>query len=250
MRLLLAGIDTPIAKQFIKDYKFKYGMVALDPSKADFSRYEPIKDVFTSYRFDGVIYFASGHGKELSLFKNLQYACLMFGIKKMLTVIIADPGAVYDPLITVGEHELFDSLVPALILKDKIGTALRFYEVCGKGEKDSVVAKMVMQAKKKGRIDIEQNKQIALLHVTDAAKVLDAFVSTPTEKGVYDAAAPTAVTLAKIAETVKKSIGGIEIKIQDRTLADTPEIDTAPLIEQLGKKFKFTNLTKVIEEML
>jgi len=250
MRLLLAGIDTSIAKSFIKNYKSKYGLVALDPSKADFSKYDPVKKVFSAYRFDAVVYFASGRGKELNLFKNLQYAAISFGVKKMLTVIIAEPGAVYDPLITVGEQGVFDSLAPLLIQKDKIGTALKFFDFYGKDEKDGIVAKMVNSAKKKGKITIEQDKQINLLHLNDATRILDTMISGNIAKGVYDVSSPNPTNLSTIAKAIKKHLPDTEVEILDRTLADGIEADIEPLLTAISDNFKFTQLGKGLGEML
>jgi len=250
MRLLLAGIDTPIAKAFIKNYKSNFGLVALDPSKADFSKYEPVKEVFSAYEFDAIIYFASGAGKDLKLFKNLQYASINFGIKKMITVIVVDPTKTYDPLITVGEHTVFDSLVPVFIMQDKIGTALRFYEVYGKGENESVVSKMVTNAKKKNKIEIAQDKQINLLHLSDATSILNTFVTGDIKQGIYDASSPNQTALSAVAKAIKKQLPEVAIEILDRTLAETLELDTDPLVEILGTKFKFTTLNKGIGEMV
>jgi len=243
MRILLAGIETPLAKIFIKNYKAKHGMVALDPTKADFSRLEPIKDVFNSYRFDAVIYFASSISKELSLFKNLQYACILQGITRLVTV--------FEYNDKLDSESAFDCIVPDLIEKDKISVGLKFYNIYGKGEKNSIVAKQIAAAKK-GKIDMPKDRLIPMTYVEDAAMVLYLALESDLLKGNYDIANPKPEKLSAIASGIKKHLPDIKVCVKDKVAEECEFLQSMNLdkFTQEVPKFKFTTLANSIKGML
>ncbi|MCL2062628.1 MAG: hypothetical protein FWH03_08425 [Firmicutes bacterium] len=215
MKILIAGAHTPIAKAFVKQHKKKHEMLGLDVKKADFSQYEPLRDIFAVHKFDAVLYLAAQGAMQnsgadadaLNLFKNLQYAAILNGVPKMITV--CDAG---------GE---FGSIMASLANKDKIGTFLRVYGLIGAGldVKLNPIAKILSDAHKRGEITLQANQAVSPVFIDDAVKVLTAFTEKKLPQGVYDIA-PAQTDLLKIAQAAKKALkaeGGTDIRI---TLAD------------------------------
>ena len=241
MRILLAGADGAIGKAFAKEHKGKHEIIALDYKKADFSRYEPIKAIFSAYKFDAVLYFA-GAG-EANLFKNLQFASLLYGAKKMLTVF--DAG-----------ESFFNALVPNLIQKDKIGSGLKIYGLFGSGTdaKTNAIAKIFADAKKKGAVNLAQDREISAVYIDDAVKVISAFIEKDLPQGVYDLVPAQTTSLLKIAQAVKKHYKEAEGKDVSITVADKPN-PLPPFVgnsENLSAVYnaKFTSLNAVIKKEL
>jgi len=240
MNLLLAGTESPLAKAFIKTYKSTYGMVALDPNLADFTQVAPIKDVFATYSFDAVVYFADSQSKNLSLFKNLQYVALLKGVRRMVTCIEINE-----------EIGTFNQLIPSLIEKDSIGAGLKWYQLYGKGlkPKTNKVAALVSEITKKSYAEIEKDENLSLTFIPDAVKLIGLLLQNPLAQSVYEAVPNAPVKLSAVAKAIAKNYEDVSVKVLDKTIDETAHPDNMRLMEAFPK-FKFTTLAKGIAEIL
>jgi len=249
MKLLLAGFETAFSKAFVKENKKKFEMIALDLKKEDFSQFMPMRAVFESMQFDAVVYFAaSGEFDsnaclgEVNLFKNLQYASIMFGIKKMITCLDKT-------------ESLFGQLIPDLVEKDKIGTVLQFYGLYGTGlnAKINPLQRLMSNAKKKGEIIIKKDREISAVCLSDAVKLLTTVLQKDIEQGVYDIAPAKSTTLVEFAKAIKKVLGSTKITLEEKEENDAPIVGDSTQISIALPKFKFTvqntAVAKVLMEM-
>ncbi|MDE7394819.1 MAG: NAD(P)-dependent oxidoreductase, partial [Clostridiales bacterium] len=217
--ILVTGGNGALGKSFIELYKNKYDITA--PAETDFTVYDEVATLFTDNKFDAVLHLPErgdeAHAYNLVAFKNIQHACIINGVKKL---IIAGDASDLDcdrPLENVGEDELGkrvptsayamgEYLSHVLAEKDKISTVLRFFTLYGKyarveNNRTADILSHAVTGKKE--IVLDADKQISVIYTEDACKIITLFLENDYEQGIYNVAAPTPVSLYDFAKKAK-----------------------------------------------
>ena len=248
MKILIVGAGGMLGKAFIKASKKKHNFVTLDLTKDDVKEYAPIAALFAEHKFDAVLnltaegnFGAQTTAEDLNLFKNLQYAAILNGVKNMVTAV--DAGT---------EPGLFDPLLLELIQKDKIGSALRIFGLYGTGgnPKSNPLAKIMADAKKKGVVTLECNREVSAIYVADAVNVIAAFLDKGLPQGVYDVVPPTTTTLVDIVKSARKALKTVELTVKKPQEVASEYIGNGEKLVAVFEKLKFTALNTGIAKTL
>lgn len=267
--ILVTGGNGVLGKNFIELYKNKYNIVA--PAETDFTVYDEVAALFADNRFDAVLHLAesadSAHADNLIMFKNIQHACILGGVKKLLVAGDAADLDTSRPLVSVGEDELGKRIPSSphgmgsylshvLAEKDKISTVLRFFTVYGKyasaeNNRPAEILSHAVTGKKE--IVLDADRTVSVIYADDACKILTLFLENDYEKGIYNVASPSSVSLSDFAKKAKnfakKDAREVELLLGK---GEEPELtaNTDKLMQTLGS-FKFTafntGVTKTLE---
>ncbi|MCL2234456.1 MAG: hypothetical protein FWC11_03555 [Firmicutes bacterium] len=261
MKILLTGYKCALMKGCNEYLKQKYEVAMQDEKKLN--DFDKIKELFRSKQFDTVIFFALGNA-ALEFFRNIQYSSIINGVNKIL--LVTDPGD-FDLSRDVedaddNEHQrqiptqdggLEKYLLSLLASKDKITTTLRVFGLFGQGV-DGELSKAVAKAKKSRKISIDSDKELSLLYVEDAVKIIDEFVVSDVEKGFFNVAPDYATThsevLKKAKAYFKKEGIEIEVAIKSNTPANILTANSEKLIAFLPENFRFTTLANAVNKTL
>lgn len=241
--------------------------VTLSPRETDLTAFEAVQRLFAVEKYDAVVFTAIADKNEtdaLIAFKNVQYAALGSGVRQMLVLnSAADLGA--RPLENAREEE-FDACIPQgagvghylisrLAAKDPISTVLRVGEVYGKGVRDSALRTTEILSHAllgKKQIVLPKDKTFSAVYEGDLCKIMAWLLTHSHEKGIYNAAAPQAVTLSDFAKKAKAYAKKDERELTV-TVGQESECECTlcadKLIAALGG-FKFTSLGSGINKTL
>lgn len=242
MKVLLTGGSGFIGKNFLEKYSGKYDIVAPTFSDMNLTKIVEVNHFFSKTKFDAVVHCAGKGDDEsqklveadnLIMFKNIQYASIINGVKKLL---IAGDVSEFDrsrAIVNIEESE-FGKSIPAdgyglgrylihlLASKDKISTTLRFFDVFGKYQDVSnskineIIARGITGKK---AIEIEKDKKFSTIYIDDVVKIISNFLDNDYPRGDYNVINNDTVTYMDIAKTVKKLAkkNGREITINLKT---------------------------------
>ena len=264
--ILVTGGSTALGKNFIELYKKKYKIVA---PETDFTVYDEVSTLFADNKFAAVVHLAeydAARADNLVAFQNIQHACILGGVKKLLVAESVASVECPRPIENADEAEL-GACVPkaahaggayltrVLAEKDKISTVLRFFTVYGKyaNIENNCTAEILSHAVAgKKEIVLEANRQLSVVYDDDACKIIAAFLEQDLPQGTYNIAHPTPVALydfAKKAKTfAKKDARELTLALAKKEDAPcTANVDK--LLAVLGS-FKFTAFTTGVNKTL
>ena len=264
MKILLTAESGVTVINFTDAYAKKHQLFVPDAEEADLTRYEAAESLFAGETYDAVIHIVQPGERDsdaLAAFKNVQYAALRAGVKKMLTVTDATR---YDPAHAASEEEDFampvyprslsEYLIESLAVKDGFGTVLRLYGVYGKGMAPESGIAQVLAPSLSGKkpVVIPDNTAFSAVYAEDVARILCKFCENDLPRGIYNVASPDPVTYADFAKKAKayakKELREIEIVKSDKA-AGSRAIQTDKLTAALGA-FKFTSLSAGVQKTL
>ncbi len=274
-KILVTGGGGFIGTNFIEAYKDKYEICAPTSAEMDLTRFEDVNAVFRDNKFDAVVHLAGKHdgltdsvlqADNLIMFKNVQYAAILYGVRKLLVVGDAADMDLSRPIVQVSE-EAFGATIPTsgyglgrylihlLASKDKISTVLRFFGVYGKGarvEHNRPLGILSHAVTGKKEIALPADKTFSTIYIEDACRILSMFLDNDYPKGAYNVASPTPATLFEFAKKARAYAKKDERELV-LTLGDGEEneltADVNKLLDTLGN-FKFTALGTGINKTL
>lgn len=209
MNILLTGGSGFLGKNFIEMFGTKHKIIAPSSEEMDLSKFEDINHLFKLNKFDAVVHFASKNELKISttidtqnliFFKNIQYATIVNGVKKLIVASDASDLNRQNPIVNASEVD-FGKVVPIdgyglgrylinlLASKDKISTVLRFFNIYGRysNPENNEIAKIITDGKKsKKSIVIARDKTISSIYVVDAMKIIMTFLTSDLPKGDYN----------------------------------------------------------------
>lgn len=256
--ILVTGGSTALGKNFIELYKKKYDIVA--PAETDFTVYDEVATLFHDNKFSAVVHLAEyedeARSYNLVAFQNLQHACLLQGVPKLIVATSVADVECPRPIEDAAEEELGVCvphsphasgayLTSVLAEKDKITTVLRFFTVYGKYARieNNCTAEILSHAVTgKKEIVLDANRQLSVIYDDDACKIIAAFLERDLPQGTYNIASPTPVALYDFAKKAKayakKNARELTLTLAKRD--DAPcTANTNKLMRVLGE-FKFT----------
>ncbi|MCI8435658.1 MAG: NAD-dependent epimerase/dehydratase family protein [Clostridia bacterium] len=224
MKVLLTGGSGFLGKSFYEKYKGRYDIAAPRADQLDLTVVREVVDYFKEHRFDAVLHCASvpeneaGAVDNLIMFKNIQYAAIIGGVKKLL---IAGDVAEFDrskPIVSIEESTFGQSipqdtyglgryLINLLASKDKISTNLRFFNVYGPGSyaEQNIMSALSARGVLGKDIELPHDRRLGVIYIDDAVKVMAAFLDNDFPKGDYNVVADKSVTLQEAAACVKRA---------------------------------------------
>lgn len=224
MKVLLTGADGFLGKSFFEKYKSRYDLDAPRTDALDLTNVRQVIDYFKSHRFDAVLHCAGiaenedGMVDNLVMFKNLQYAAIIGGVKKLL---IAGDVAEFDrskPIVSIDERAFGESipqdtyglgryLINLLASKDKISTNLRFFTVYGPNAyaDQNIMNALVSRGVLGKDIELPHDRRMSVVYIDDAVKIMAAFLDNDFPKGDYNIVSDKSVTLSEAAACVKRA---------------------------------------------
>ena len=272
MKILLTGGSGFLGKSFIEAYGNKYDITAPTEAEMDLNKFEQISRQFKMKSFDAVVHLAArsdrfeGEGIDsanLVFFKNVQYAAILYGVKKLIVAgdaadlgskggIVEASESEYGKIVPTDGYGLGQYLINLLASKDKISTVLRFFNIYGAGanpQKNPVV-KIIDDARRNRSktVTVNADRRISALYVADALKIISAFVDNNFPKGQYNVVPDEATTYFEIARKAKAAA-----KKNEREIKLVLDSSAAPEDEFTGKNealrklmpnFKFTGISK------
>lgn len=273
--ILVTGGSGFIGANFIEAYKDKFNIYAPSSSETDLTKFEEVNRVFRDNKFDAVLHLAGKHdaltgaaleADNLIMFKNVQYAATLYGVKKLIVVGDAADMDLSRPLANVTEKSFGETipmsgyglgryLIHLLAGKDKISTVLRFFGVYGKGAPVKYNRQMEILSHAivgKKQISISADKTFSTIYIEDACKIIAQFLDKNFERGMYNVASPTPATYFEFARKAKSYAkkNGREITLQlGKELENELTANVDKLIGALGS-FKFTSLSTGINKTL
>ncbi len=275
MNILLTGGNGFIGKNFIEKYGSKYNIFAPSSHEVDLMQIRQVSDYFKDKHFDVVIHAAGKsdgyYGSEkqadnLVMFKNVQYESILHGVKKLLVIGDAADFDRSRPLDGVSETEFGKSipqdayglgryLITMLASKDKISTVLRFFTVYGKYCDVASSKTMELTARgvtgKKNAV-IERDRTFGAVYVDDAVKIIAAFADNDFEKGEYNIASDTPLSLSFVAKTAKrlakKDGREINVSILDET-EDNIYTGSVEKLMSVMPKLRFTSHATALKQV-
>ncbi len=267
MKILLTGGSGFLGKSFIKEYGGKYEITAPTAEEMDLNKFEQINRQFKNKSFDAVVHFAAkpeqraGDGintANLVFFKNIQYAAIVNGVKKL---IVASDAADLDRaggIINASEKD-FGKSIPAdgyglgqylinlLAGKDKISTVLRFFGVYGENANPETneAVRIIKDIKRKKNVSVGADRRISAVYASDALKIVSAFLENDFPKGQYNVVPDEPTTYYEIAKKAKAAAkkNGREIKLTldpDAVLDELTGVNAN--LRKLLPNFKFTSV--------
>lgn len=234
MKILLTGGSGFIGKSFYLKYKSKYDIKAPAAAELDLTVARSVADYFKENAFDAVVHCAGVAESEpcaadnLVMFKNVQYAAIVNGIKKL---IIAGDVADFDRSRTVADiseaefgssmpqdtYGLNRYLVSLLASKDKISTNLRFFTVYGPGAyaDSNIMSALAARGVLGKNIELPYDRTLSAVFIDDAVKVIAAFLENDYPKGDYNVVSDKKITLSEAAACVRRAAkrDGKEIRV-------------------------------------
>lgn len=276
MKILVTDGKGFIGKNFIELYGKKYDIVSVSYSDSDLTRYEEVANLFKSNKFDAVLHCGAygdvliknkDYSDCLATFKNIQYAAILGGVKKLLVISDASDTDLSKPLIDCREDKFAASEEPAygydigkylmnvLAGKDKISTVLRVFGAYGKfanTDKNCAAEILSHAVVGKKQISLKGDKTFSAVYAEDLCKIISKFLDNDYERGTYNIASPLPVTLSEFARKAKNFAkkNGREITV---TVADKEEneltANTDKLLSTIGQ-FKFTAHATAINKTL
>ena len=274
-RILVTGGSGFIGKNFVNDYKKKYDICAPSRDEMDLMRFEQVSKIFRTDKFDAVLHLAGKHdgltgsalqADNLIMFKNVQYAATLEGVRKLIVVGDAADLDLSRPVenfnedsfgetIPVSGYGLSRYLIHLLASKDKISTVLRFFGIYGAGasvkyNRQTEILSHALVGKK--QIALAGDKKFSTIYVEDACRIISQFLDNDYGRGIYNAASPVPATFSEFAKKAKSYAkkNGRDITV-DIGKADENEMtaDVGKLESVLGP-FKFTSLSAGINKTL
>lgn len=267
MKVLVTGANGCIGKNFIELYGKKYELYEPD-GDADLTQFADVRRVFAAQKYDATVHIVSpiaGDKDGLAAFRNVQYAAVAGGVKKMIVVVEAeplsdDPAAetedVFDAPTPLFAEDLGQYLIPKLACKDKISTVLRVYGLFGKGMSPrSEILRTLAPALigKKPRIVLPAERAFSVVYADDVCKIIAKFLDGDCERGVYNVASPEPVTCADFAKKAKAYAkkAGRDVDVQKSS--DPPRAPFTANTEKLNAAlggFKFTAFGTAVNKTL
>ncbi len=274
-KILVTGGSGFIGLNFIGAYKKKYDIVSPASEETDLTRYDDVKKLFEANKFDAVLHIAGMRdimsdapmcADDLLTFKNVQYAAVLSGVKKLLVVGDASDLDTSRSLENATEDAFGESvplagyglgryLIHKLASKDKISTVLRFFDVYGAGasvEEGRPLEILSHAVIGKKQIEVPVNKEFSTIYVEDACKIISMFIDNDYEKGIYNVASPVSIKLGDFARKAKSYAkkDGREIAVSVGEENGIFTADISKLLAALGS-FKFTahstGITKTLD---
>ena len=270
MKILLTGGSGFLGKSFIAEYGGKYDITAPTPQEMDLNKFEQINRQFKQKSFDAVVHLAAksehftGDGidsENLVYFKNIQYATIVNGVRKLIVAGDAADLNRAGGLVNAGEDDFGKSvptdgyglgqyLINLLAGKDKISTVLRFFNIYGAGAnpKSNPVMEIIDGVKRNATFTVDADRRISALYVADALKIIAAFLDNHFPKAQYNAVPDESATYFDVAKKAKAAAkkSGREVKIVLNS-AEKPLDEFTGRNENLRKllpNFKFTSLSR------
>ena len=264
-KILVTGGNGFIGKNFIEIYGKKYDICAPSSADMDLTRFEQVNAVFKENKFDAVVHAAGKHDNRsdamleadnLIMFKNVQYASALHGVKKLIVIGDAADMDISRPMTNVTEDAFGESvprsgyglgryMITKLAEKDKISTVLRFFDIYGKGAamENSRTTEILSHAVTgKKQIEVLKDKTFSTVYIDDACKIISMFLDKDYKKGCYNIANPTPVTYSDFAKKAKSYAKKDERILELNIGKESENILTASvdkLIDIVGQ-FKFT----------
>ncbi len=269
MKILVTGGKGFIGKAFIKKYGSTFDIVAPTKEQTDLLDARSVDELFKANKFDAALHLASAPEKadgsvleadNLTMFRNIQYMCIKYGVKKL---IVLSDGADFDrtqELIDVTE-EMTEFYVPSdgygyarylintLAAKDKITTVLRVFEVFGGvgNTRLNKIAGAVMRGKKK--ITLDCDRTVGAVSLEDLIKVMSLFLSGDYPKGDYNVVCDEKTTLVAVAKAMRRAVrrddGDIEIEVKSDEPGAEFSASNSKLLSVLP--FRFTPISRGIK---
>lgn len=264
MKIVLAGYDDGVSAEFVELYKKKYEIVT--PARADLLRYENAAQVLREEMPDAVIADCtqSVGAENLIVFKNLQYAATLYGVKKLLVLggtfdIRADVDGIHLREADVAASEppagqALNRMVYTLAAKGTT-TVLRLFGVYGKycrPDRNRLAEILSHAVTGKKEIELPADKTFSALYAEDACKIVALFLERDLPRGTYNVAAPMAATLFEFAKKARSFAKKNEREVVLRLGNGVEHVlsaDTTALHDAIGN-FKFTALTTGIGKTL
>lgn len=272
MKILLTGGSGFLGKSFIKAYGNKYDITAPSEEEMDLNKFEQISRQFKAKSFDAVVHLAArserfeGEGIDsanLVFFKNIQYAAILYGVKKLIVAgdaadlnvkggIAEATESEYGKTVPTDGYGFGQYLINLLASKDKISTVLRFFNIYGAGadpQKNPVV-KIIDDARhnRSKTVTVDADRRISALYVADALKVISAFIDNNFPKGQYNVVPDDVATYFDIARKAKAAAkkNGREIKLVLNSSAPQEDEFTGKndALRMLMPNLKFTGISK------
>ena len=272
-KVLLTGDKGLIATDFTETFGKKFAIAS--PEETDWKNYAQTAAILVDTRYDAVVHFVAPRetpsdswldSDELVAFTNVQYASVLFGVKKL--IVVSDP---YDldtseELVRVAEETFGVSmprsgvgrtryLITKLASSDKISTVLRVFGAYGKGarvNKHRLTEILSHAITGKKQIELPANKTFSAVYAEDVARLIALFLEEELPKGVYNVANPAPTSLSEYAKKVKayakKNEREIEI-VSEKAVLPECTASTDKLNETVGS-FKFTSLGTGINKTL
>lgn len=223
MKILLTGGSGFLGKNFVETYKKKYDIVAPTSTEMDLKNFEHIIKMFKETHFDAVVHMAKSSENSASmqmdniiLFKNIQYAAILYGVKKLIVIgdasdldrssnLVSVKEDAYGVKIPTDNYGLGRYMVNMLASKDKISTVLRFFNIYGKyGDVQNNLVMQLIARGVVGKKNLElMDKTISTIYVADAVKIIAEFVDNEFARGSYNVASSD-TSLSAVATNVKK----------------------------------------------
>lgn len=266
MKVLLTDGKGFFGSNFIDMFGKKYDLYIPEDDEEDFAQVQGADHMFDGEKYDAVVHVVQkteNDADALVAFKNVQYAAVSAGVKKMIVVLDAalppkgsaqqvreDSFDVQTPLFA---DDLSRYFIPSLAAKDKISTVLRVFGAYGKGMPKSEITQMFACALSgKKPITMPADKTFSAVYIDDVCKIVSKFLENDYEKGIYHVAAPDTVTYADFAKKAKayakkagREVAVVKSDKSERELSANVD----KLLGALGS-FKFTTLTTGVNKTL
>lgn len=275
MKILLTGGSGFLGGNFLEKFGKKYDVFAPTFAEMNLLRMASVNHVFTLQKFDAVVHLAGRFESDsatvaannLIMFKNIQYAAIRNGVKKLLLAGDAADLDLTRPLKNACEY-MFGEVVPAnpyglsrylmysLAAKDKISTVLRFFSVYGKGAdvgSNPIGAILARAITGKKAIEIPQDKLFSTVYVEDAVKIINAFLENDFPRGTYNVASDVPITLTEVAKKARAYAKKIDRDVAINVLYEGEANEMTANNEQLKlilPTLKFTSHATGIQKTL
>ena len=261
MKILLTGYKNALMKECATNLKSKFSITVQDEKKLD--EFEKVRELFAKNQFDVVVFFAMGHS-ALEFFRSVQYSSIVGGVKKILLISDPEDFDLAHDIEDAGDDDhslevptqkggLEKYLLSLLASKDKLTTTLRVFSLFGNGSAEEL-SKAVSKARKSKKIILERDKELSLIFIEDAVKIIEEFIKNDFEKGFYNVAPDYSTSYSEVLKKTKTFLKkeGVEVATGFKSLESAPTLvaNSEKLISAIGENFKFTSLTSAVNKML
>jgi nucleoside-diphosphate-sugar epimerase len=200
MKILLTGASGYIGKAFYRKFKKKHELIAPAREELDLTR---VQDVIKYIKgADAVVHTARAKGanaaaEDLIMFKNLQNACSMYKIPKLIVLGSADEYDLSGDVAMAKEEDAGQTLahsdaahvkntITQLARSDRFTTVLRFFEVIGKNSASGFLTDTIRAAAEGKDLAESTNRAFSVTYLLDVLRIIELFCVNDFPKGEYN----------------------------------------------------------------
>jgi nucleoside-diphosphate-sugar epimerase len=252
MKILLTGSQGYIGKAFLNKFKKKHEIIAPKKDEMDLTKMPDVIKYIKGAGIEAVVHTASvccGENmvaENVMMFKNLQSACSMYKVPKIIVIGSATEYGKSDltaakeqdagKVIAKDDIGYSKLMITELARADSITTVLRFFDLFGRAAKSNFLNNIIKDAAAGKELSLDKNKKFSAISLLDAVRITELFCVNDYPKGEYNVTHPIVFESLRVQKILNSlSERTVPIKMTDKK-AYEPEFtaDNSRLMAVLG----------------